>query len=153
MMRERKTSDKEVGQWWGRKWGRVQAIVLTMRERPNLSRTAVWLWQHGGDSTDLGKDSFSEVKNRWEWKGDCSRLKWWSNACKKVSTSQHQLLTVHIVPQKDIKWSLKVKIELREGFVKNFNLITSIHLSYLRDTCKEKTEWPSIFPFKQSYIK
>lgn len=103
-----------------------------MRERPHLSRTAVWLWQHGGDSIDHGKYSFSEGKNGWEWKWDCSRLKWSRNACKKVSSSQYQLLTVRTVLQKDIKWSLKVKIESREGFVKqNFNLITNIHLFYL----------------------
>lgn len=148
------TSDKKLDRGEEGKWGRVWAIVLTMRDRPHLSRTAVWLWQHGGDSIDHGKYSFREGKNGWEWKRDCSRLKWSRNACKRVSSSHYQLLTVCIVLQKDIKWSLKVNIESREGFVKkNFNLITNIHLFYLRDTCKEKTKWPNIFPFTQSYIK
>ena len=49
-----------------------------------------------------------------------------------------------------VKFKNKIKFKKKK---KNFNLITNIHLSYLRDTCKEKREWPHIFPFKQSYIK
>lgn len=37
------TSDKKLDRGEEGKWGRVWAIVLTMRERPHLSRTAVWL--------------------------------------------------------------------------------------------------------------
>lgn len=84
------------------------------------------------------------MKDWWEWKRDCRRLKWWRDGLKKKKKSksnQYQLFCWHC-PKKEYIIIFKSKDGLREGFVKKiFNLEGNIHLSYFRDTWKEKTEW------------